>query len=193
MYVCMYMYMNNYTSDITPKLATMQLCIFMSIVNMGTLLITQNTFSVLSKSIFHVTALIKKLRQITNCDGRNCWLVAICDGSKYNFSDWCHLCQRVYSQVQKTCLHQHRTLSDRFFCTSIMDFITDIHTHRYTSEITPKWAKMQLFILMSKVNMGTLPATQSTCYWRQYATSRPLSQIATNHKLRRQGFSDWCE
>ena len=39
----------------------------------------------------------KKLWQITNCDGMNCWLVAICDGSKYNFSDWCQLCQRVYS------------------------------------------------------------------------------------------------
>ena len=37
-----------------------------------------------------------------------------------------------------------------------------IHTNRYNSEITPKWAKMKLFIFMSKVNMGILPSTQNT-------------------------------
>ena len=49
--------------------------------------------------------------------------------------------------------------------TSFMDIITDIHTHRhiyiyiysyiYTSKITPKWAKTQLIIFISKVNRGT--------------------------------------
>ena len=37
-----------------------------------------------------------------------------------------------------------------------------IHTNRYNSEITPKWAKMKLFIFMLKVNMGTLPSIQNT-------------------------------
>ena len=48
---------------------------------------------------------------------------------------------------------------------------------------------MQLFIFMSKVNMGTLPNIQNTfsVLLNQYATSRPWSQIATNHKLRW-----WC-
>ena len=51
-----------------------------------------------------------------------------------------------------------------FLCTLIMGFITDIHTHnRYNNEITPKWAKMQLLIIMSKVKMGTFPSTQ-TCF-----------------------------
>ena len=33
----------------------------------------------------------------------------------------------------------------------------------YTSEGTPKWAKIQHFIFMSKRNLGTLPSTQITC------------------------------
>ena len=35
-------------------------------------------------------------------------------------------------------------------------------TDWYSSEITPNWAEMQLFIFMSKVNMGTIPSTQNT-------------------------------
>ena len=51
-----------------------------------------------------------------------------------------------------------------FLCKSIMGFITYIyiHTNRYNSEITPKWVKMQLFIFVSKLNMGTLPSTLDT-------------------------------
>ena len=49
-----------------------------------------------------------------------------------------------------------------FLCTSIMGFITDIHTKRCTSEITPESANMKLFIFISKVNMGTLPSTHNT-------------------------------
>ena len=63
-------------------------------VNMGALPTTQNTFSVLLDSVCHVTALI------TNCDKSQIAtveipdlsqfvIVTICDGSKYNFSDWC--------------------------------------------------------------------------------------------------------
>ena len=68
-----------------------------------------------------------------------------------------------------------------------MGFITDIHTHRYNSEITPKWAKMKLFISMSKVNLGTLPSTQNTfsvlfdsvCAVTAWITNCDKSQIAT--------------
>ena len=53
---------NRCTSEITPESANMKLFIFMSKVNMGTLPSTHNTFSVLLKSVCHVTALL------TNCD-----------------------------------------------------------------------------------------------------------------------------
>ena len=83
---------NKCTSEITPESANMKLFIFMSKVNMGTLPSTHNTFSVLLESICHVTALI------TNCDKsqiativRNLWRF------KYNVSEWCQLCQKVYS------------------------------------------------------------------------------------------------
>ena len=57
----------------------------------------EHVFNVI-ESICHVNALI------TNCDKSQIAMmvsqfvtVAICDGSKYNFSDWCQLCQKVYS------------------------------------------------------------------------------------------------
>ena len=87
-----------WTSEITPESANMKLFIFMSKVKMGTLPFTQNKFSVLFESICHVKALI------TNCNKSQIATivsqfvtVAICDGSKYNFSDWCQLRQKVYS------------------------------------------------------------------------------------------------
>ena len=87
----------------------------------------------------------------------------------------------------KTRSHTHRTISKGFLGTSFMDFITDIHTNRYTSEITRKWAKIQLFIFMSKVNLGTLPSTENTfsvllepiCHVTALITNCDKSQIAT--------------
>ena len=74
-----------------------------------------------------------------------------------------------------------------FLFASLMDLITDIHRKRYTSEITPKCAKMQFFIFMSKVNLGTLPSTQNTfsvlldsvCAVTALITNCDKSQIAT--------------
>ena len=40
----------------------------------------------------------------------------------------------------------------------------------------------------SERGCSQVPRTRFQCYWNQYATLRPWSQIATNHKLRRQGF-----
>ena len=89
---------NKCTSEITPESANMKLFIFMLKVNMGTLPSTHNTFSMLLESICHAKALVK------NCDKSQIATVvsqfvtvAICDGSKYNFSDWCRFCQKVYS------------------------------------------------------------------------------------------------
>ena len=70
-----------------------------------------------------------------------------------------------------------------------MDLITEIHKNRYTMEKTPGWAKMQLCIFMSNVNLGTLPSIQNTfavlldsvCDKSQIATTwiPELSQFVT--------------
>ena len=50
-----------------------------------------------------------------------------------------------------------------FLSKSMMDFMTDIHAHKQIYEwIAPKWAQMQLFIFLSKVNIGSLPNYQNT-------------------------------
>ena len=110
-----------------------------------------------------------KLRQITNCDGKDSWIVAICD------------CRNLWRLKKTTAqidfiVTEGVLLSAENMFTSKLDpfkkvswvhrlwalYLINIHINIYTSEITPKWAKMQLFILMSKVNLGTLPSTQNT-------------------------------
>ena len=136
---------------------------------MGTLPSMQNTFSMLFDSVCAVTALI------TNCNKSQIATagipelsqfvtVAICDGSKHNCSDRFHSNRGCTPKCRK---HVHIKIGhfqEGFLGTSNMSFITDKHTHKYiyTSEITPKWAKIQLFIFMSKLNLGTLPSTQNT-------------------------------
>ena len=71
-----------------------------------------------------------KLRQITNCDGRDSWIVAICDGSKHNFSDRFHSNRGHTPKCRK---HVHIKIGhfqEGFLGTSIIGFITDIHTHK---------------------------------------------------------------
>ena len=114
-----YIHTIRYNSEITPKWAKMKLFIFMSKVNMGALPSTQNTFSVLLDAVCAVTAMITKCDKSHNATARIPELsqfvtVAFCDGSKYNFSDSCPYCKRVYSSVQETCTHRRRTLSTRF-------------------------------------------------------------------------------
>ena len=130
----------------------------MSKVNVGTLPSTLNTFSVLLDSVCAVTALI------TNCDKSQTATVvsqfvtvAICDGSKQNFSDWCQYCLWYTSKYRKHVHIDFGPFQGVFLGTSIMDIITDIHANIYTSEITPKWAEMQFFIFMPKMNMGNSP------------------------------------
>ena len=108
----------------------------MSKVNLGTLPSTQNTFSVLLDPVCAVTALI------TNCDKSQIATaripelsqfvtVAICDGSKHNFADRLHI-NRGYSP--KCIEHVHIKIGpfqEVFLGTSIMGFITDIHTHKH--------------------------------------------------------------
>ena len=103
----------------------------MSKVNLGTLPSTQNTFSVLLDSVCAVTA------SIANCDKSQIATmvsqfvtVAICDGSKHNFSDRFHS-NRGYTP--KCIKHVHIKIGpfqEGFLGTSIMGFIADIHTHK---------------------------------------------------------------
>ena len=110
-----------------------------------------------------------KMRQITKCDGKDSWIVAICDCRIL----WRFKMQllRLMSAVQEGILlstgNMYTSTSDTINKVSFVNRLWDlkliyIHTNRYNSEITPKWAKMKLFIFMSKVNMGTLPSTQNT-------------------------------
>ena len=108
----------------------------MSKVNLGTLPSTQNTFSVLLDSVCAVTALI------TNCDQSQIATagipelsqfvtVAICDGSKLNFSDRFY---RNRGYTPKCRKHVHINIGpfqEGFLGTSIMSFITDKHTHKH--------------------------------------------------------------
>ena len=103
--------------------------------NLGTLPCTQNTFSMLFDSVCAVTALI------TNCDKSQIATagipelsqfvtVAICDGSKHNFSD---RFQSNRGYTPKCIKHVHIKIGpfqEGFLGTSIMGFITDIHTHK---------------------------------------------------------------
>ena len=161
----------------------------MSKVNLGTLPSTQNTFSVLLDSVCVVTVLI------TNCDKSQIATivsqfvtVAICDGSKHNFSD---RSQSNRGYTPKCIKHVHIKIGpfqEGFLGTSIMGFITDIHNHKqiYQRNNT-KMGKIQLFIFMSKVNLGTLPSTQNTfsvlldsvCAVTALITNCDKSQIAT--------------
>ena len=163
-----YIHTNRYNSDITPKWPKMKLFIFMSKVNLGTLPSTQNTFSVLLDPICAVTAMITKCKKSQNATARipelsQFVIVAFCDGSKHNFSDRFHSNRGYTPQCRK---HVHINIGpfqEGFLGTSIISCITDIHRqNRYNSEITPKWAKMKLFIFMSKVIPGFLPSTQNT-------------------------------
>ena len=104
----------------------------MSKVNISTLPRTQNTFSVLLDSVCAVTALI------TNCDKSQIATVvsqfvtvAICDCSKYNFSDRFHS-NRGYTPKCRKPVHISIEPSQKgFLDTSIMSFITDTHTHKH--------------------------------------------------------------
>ena len=110
-----------------------------------------------------------KMRQITKCDGKDSWIVAICDCCIL----WRFKMQllRFMSVVQEGILlntgNMYTSTSVTINKVSIVNRLWDlkliyIHTNRYNSEITPKWAQMKLFIFMSNVNLGTLPSTQNT-------------------------------
>ena len=119
------------TSEIAPKSANMNLFIFMSNVNMGTLPSTHNTFSVLLESICQVTALV------TNCDKSQIATivsqfvtVSICDGSDATFQNDANCARRYTPKCRKDVHINIGPYQEGFLCSSILGFITDIHTHK---------------------------------------------------------------
>ena len=130
---------------------------------MGTLPSTQNTFSVLLDSVCAVTALI------TNCDKSKIatagipelsqfLTVAICDGSKHNFSDRFHSNRGYTSKCRKHVHIKIGPFQEGFLGTSIMGFITVIHTHKhiYQSNNT-KMSKNAIFHIDVKSEPGYSP------------------------------------
>ena len=175
----------------------MQFFILMSKVNLGTLPSTQNTFSVLLDSVCAVTALI------TNCDKSQIATagipelsqfvtVAICECSKHNFSDRFHSNRGYTPKCRKHVHIKIGPFQEGFLGTSIMGFITVIHTHKhiYQSNNTKMSKKCNFSYWCQKWTwvLSQVPRTRFQCYLTQFVPSRPWSQIATNHKLRRQGF-----
>ena len=69
-----------------------------------------------------------------------------------------------------------------FLFALFMDLITDLHRNRYTIQKYFSYSCQKWTWVLSQV-----PRTRFQCYWNQYATLRHWSQIATNHKLKRQG------
>ena len=130
------MHINKCTSEITPKWAKIQLFMFMSKVNLGTLPSTQNTFSVLLDSVCAVTAMITKCDKSQNATARIPELsqfvtVAFCDGSKHNFSDRFHSNRGCTPKCRKHVPIKIGPFQQGFLGTSIMSFMTDKHTHKH--------------------------------------------------------------
>ena len=137
------------------------------------------------------------MRQITNCDGKDSWFVAICD---------CRILWRFKMQLLRfmSVVQEGIPLSTGNMYTSTSDTINKvsfvnrlwdlkliyIHKNRYNSEITPKWAKWNFSYSCQTWTwvLPQVPRTRFQCYWTQFVPSRPWSQNATNHRLRRQGF-----
>ena len=90
----------------------------------------EHVFSVIGLSLCR-HGLDHKLWQITNCDGRDSWIVAICDGSKHNLSNRFHSNRGYTPKCRK---HVHINIGpfqEGFLGTSIMGLITDILTHKH--------------------------------------------------------------
>ena len=116
--------------------------------------------------------------------------VAFCDGSKHSFSDRFHR-NRIFLSGENmftSTLDPFKKVSWEHRLWALQ--LIYIHTNIYTSEITPKWAKMHFSYSCQKWTwvLSQVPRTRFQCYWTQFVPSRPWSQNATNHKMRRQGF-----
>ena len=119
-----------------------------------------------------------KMRQITKCDGKDSWIVAICD---------CRILWRFKMQLLR-------------FMSVVQEGILLSAGNMYSwytntqSDITVKWhqneQKWNFSYSCQKWTwvLSQVPKTRFQCNWTQFVPSRPWSQNATHHKMRRQGF-----
>ena len=94
--------------------------------------------------------------------------------------------------MQKTCWHQNRTLS-RWFPGYIDYGLYNWYTYTQTDipvKLHQNGLKYNFSNSCQKWTwvLSQIPRTRFQCYWTQFVPSRPWSHIATNHKLRQQGF-----
>ena len=137
------------------------------------------------------------MRQITKCDGKDSWIVAICD---------CRILWRFKIQllifmsvVQEGILlstgNMYTSASDTINKVSFVNPLWDLNWYTYTqTDITAnlrqngqKWNFSYSCQKWTWV-LSQVPRTRFQCYWTQFVPSRPWSQNTTNHKMRRQGF-----
>ena len=178
------------------KWVKIQLFIFMSKVNLGTLPSTQNTFSVLLDSVcaqfvpsrpWSQIATNRKLRRQGFLNCRNLWLLQFVTVQNTTSQIYINSTPGYTPKYRKHVYILIGRFQECFLFASFMDLITDIPKNRYTIQKTPKLAKMQFFIFMSKVNLGTLSSTQnafsgllkSICHIKDLITNCDKSQIAT--------------
>ena len=141
----------------------MQFFIFMSKVNLGALPSTQNTFSVFFYSVCAIAAMITKCDKSQNATARIPELsqfvtVAICNGSKCNFSDRFHSNLGYTPKCRK---HVHINIGpfqEGSLGTSIMSSTTDINTHKHIYQWNnTKMCKNAIFHIHVKNEPGYSP------------------------------------
>ena len=138
-----------------------------------------------------------KMRQITKCDGKDSWIVAICD---------CRILWRFKMRLLRfmSVVQEGILLSTGNMYTSTLDTINKvsfvnrlwdlkliyIHTNRYNSILRQNEQKWNFSYSCQKWTwvLSQVPRTRFQCYWIHFVPSRPWSQNATNHKMQRQGF-----
>ena len=139
-----------------------------------------------------------KMRQITKCDGkdswncRNLWLSHFVTVQNATSQIHVRSARGYTAQCRKQCTHRRRTLSIRFPL-QIHYGLYNWYTYKKT-DITVKLCqngqKWNFSYSCQKWTwvLSQVPRTRFQCYWIQFVPSRPWSQNATNHKMRRQGF-----
>ena len=139
-----------------------------------------------------------KMRQITKCDGkdswncRNMWLSHFVTVQNATSQIHVRSARGYTAQCRKQCTHRRRTLSIRFplqIDYGLYNWYTYTQTD-ITVKLRQNGQKWNFSYSCQKWTwvLSQVPRTRFQCYWTQFVPSRPWSQNATNHKMRRQGF-----
>ena len=137
-----------------------------------------------------------KLRRQVFLNCRNLWLSQFVTVQKNNCSDRFHSNRGCTPKCRKHVHIKIGPFQEGFLGTSIMSFISDKHTLKYIHQWNnTKMSKNTTFHIHVKSESGYSPKYPEHVFsviglslCRQSVPSRPWSQNATNHKMRRQGF-----